>query len=488
MDSFGTIEAAAEQEAVASPALLDRLAGIVGARHVLTGAADIEPYVNEPRSKWHGAARCVVRPGSTADVAAIAALCNETATALVPQGGNTGLVGGQTPDGSGAQVVLSLTRLDRIRELDEGSATMTVEAGVTLHRAREAADAAGRLFPLSLASEGTCTVGGNLATNAGGTAVLAYGNARQLALGLEVVLADGRVLNALSKLRKDNSGYDVKQMFIGSEGTLGIITAAVLRLFPRPLAVETAFVGLAAPADCLALLLIAQRLAGQDLKTFEFMPRIGLDFLNRHAACGPEPLAGRHGWYVLMELTAHAPHGLRDTMLAVLEEAFTHGVIEDAAVAASEAQRRAFWRWREALPDVQAREGGSIKHDVSLPLAAVPAFLEQAMALVDATIPGARPVPFGHLGDGNVHFNVSQPVGADPDGFLARWDEVNAKVHALVLGLGGSVAAEHGVGVLKRGLLEAVKDPVALALMRTMKEALDPRGILNPGKVIRALP
>ena len=463
---------------------VESLAGIVGAAHVITDPADMTSYLAEPRDKWHGRAACVVRPGSTAEVAEVVRLCDETGRKIVPQGGNTGLVGGQVPDGSGEQIVLSLGRLNRIRDIDAGCYTATAEAGVILADLQAAADAADRLFPLSLASEGSCTLGGNLATNAGGTAVLAYGTARDLALGLEVVLADGRVLNTLSKLRKDNTGYDLRGLFIGAEGTLGIITASVVKLFPKPRARETAFIGLDSPAHCLDLLVRAQALAGPDLKTFEFMSQAGLDMVARHHPGLMRPLRGRHNWYVLLELASPAAHGLSETLLQLLESAATDGVVEDAAVAASLDQRSRFWFWREFLPEAQQYEGGSIKHDVAVPVAQVPEFLARALPEVQRLVPGARPVPFGHLGDGNIHFNVSQPLGADKQAFLARWEEMNARIHGIVVALGGSISAEHGVGVLKRDLLPGVKDPVALELMRVLKRTLDPKGTLNPGKVV----
>ena len=464
--------------------LLPRLAAITGERHVVPAGADMGLYLSEPRGLFHGRARALVLPGSTAEVAAVLALCHAENIGVVPQGGNTGLVGGQIPDGGGTQILLSLTRLDRIREVDPAANVMTAEAGVTLAQVQAAAEAAGRLFPLSLASEGSCTIGGNLATNAGGTAVLAYGNARDLALGLEVVLADGRVLPLLSKLKKDNTGYDLKHLFMGAEGTIGIITAASLKLFAQPKAKETAFAGLASPADALSLLGLAQERAGGALKTFELMPRIGLDFVMRHAPGAREPLAGRHDWYVLMELADASAQGLPETMLAVLEAAMERGCVEDAAVAASVAQRDSFWALRESLSDVQKLEGGSIKHDISVPIACVPEFLARVAEAVLHAMPGARMVPFGHLGDGNIHCNVSQPAGADKAAFLARWHEINAIVHGIVAQMGGSVSAEHGIGVLKRELLAQVKDPVALGLMRQLKAMLDPRGILNPGKVL----
>ena len=464
--------------------LLSRFATIVGDRNVLTLETDTTAFLTEPRELFRGRAACVLRPGSTAEVAAIMKLCDETRTKVVPQGGNTGLVGGQIPDQNGDAIVISLRRLDRLRDVDQSSNTMTVEAGMTLARVQEEAAAADRLFPLSLASEGSCTIGGNLATNAGGTAVLAYGSARDLVTGLEVVLADGRVLSLLSKLKKDNTGYDLKHLFMGSEGTLGLITAAVLKLFPKPRAIETAFIGLSDPRKALALLELTQDMAGPETKTFEFMARIGLDIVVRHAPGARDPLSSKHAWYILLELASQRPEGLAELMEAVLAVAFEKNLIEDAAIAASLDQRRAFWRLREDLSDMQKFEGGSIKHDVSVPVAQVPAFLEEMAAAVEATIPGARPVPFGHLGDGNIHANVSQPLGADKHAFLARWAELNEVVHEIVLKHSGSISAEHGIGALKRDLLPGVKDPAALDLMRRVKEAFDPKHILNPGKVL----
>ena len=464
---------------------LSRLAAIVGAKNVLVDANDTALYLAEPRELFHGQARCVVRPGSTQEVADILKLCTETNTALVPQGGNTGLVGGQIPGQEGRQneVLLSLKRMDRVREVDEASMTMTVEAGLTLLRVQEEAEKVGALFPLSLASEGSCTIGGNLATNAGGTAVLAYGNARDLVSGLEVVLADGRVLSNLSKLKKDNTGYDLKHLFMGSEGTLGIITAAVVKLYPRPKVLETAFIGLKSPHEALALLNLAQSIAGANVKTFEIMSRFGLDIVLRHADGARDPIAGRHEWYVLLEVGSHE-EGEPETLMKILEAGMERELIEDAAIAASLDQRADFWRLRELLSEMQKFEGGSIKHDVSVPVAKVPQFLEEMFVAVEKFMPGARPVPFGHLGDGNIHANISQPVGMDKQAFLDKWYEMNDVVHAIVTKLEGSISAEHGVGTLKRDLLPGVKDPVALDVMRAIKKTLDPQNILNPGKVI----
>jgi FAD/FMN-containing dehydrogenase len=423
------------------------------------------------------------RADSTHEVSRVVALCHGEGRSVTPHGGGTGLVGGQIAQDTRG-ITLSLARMNGLREVDAASNTMTVEAGVTLAAAQEAAIKADRLFALSLASEGSCTIGGNLSTNAGGTAVLAYGNARDLTMGVEVVLADGRVMNALSKLRKDNTGYDLKDLFVGAEGTLGVITAAVLKLHPRPRSIETAFVGLETPQQALDLLTLAQRRAGASLTTFELMPRIGVEFVLTHVGDARDPLADENEWYALLELSSTASSGLDETMAGILEEALEQGLIDDAAIAASGQQRDDFWKLREMLSEVQSREGGSIKHDVSVPLARVPEFLDVATDAVLEMEPDARVVAFGHVGDGNIHFNVSQPVGADKAAFLARWEEMNAAVHAIVLGMGGSISAEHGVGVLKRDLLPGAKDGVALDAMRAIKAALDPTGIMNPGKVL----
>jgi D-lactate dehydrogenase (cytochrome) len=464
-----------------SPDLLARFATIVGDRYAVTDAAEQEPYLIEQRGLWHGTTPLILRPGSVDEVAAILKLADDTRTAIVPQGGNTGLVGGQTPHHG--EIVLSLTRLARIREVDATSNTMTCEAGVVLANAQAAAQQADRLFPLSLGAEGSATIGGVLATNAGGTGALAYGVARDLVLGLEVVLADGRVMNVLNKLKKDNTGYDLRHLFIGAEGTLGVITAAVVKLYPRPRSVETAFVAVPSPQAALDLLALAQQMTGGGATTFELMARISVEFAFRHAGCR-DPLADQHAWYVLLEVSSTQTDGLRRRLDETLEAGLEAGLIIDAVVADSLDQRAALWRIRETIADVQRYEGGSIKHDVSVPLASVPDFIAEASAAATALIPGCRPCPFGHLGDGNIHFNVSQPVGADKDGFLARWHDMNDVVHAVVRRHGGSISAEHGIGVLKRDELARTKDPVALAVMRTLKTTLDPNNILNPGKVV----
>ena len=469
-------------EKAISPELLAKFAAIVGEKFAITDPQSQTPYLVEMRDLFRGHTPMVLRPGSIAEVAAILKLANATGTPIVPQGGNTGLVGGQIPFRN--EIVLSVNRLDRIREVDPASNTITVESGVTLQRTREAAAEVDRLYPQLLPSEGTCTIGGNLSTNAGGTAALAHGIARSHALGLEVVLADGRVLNNLSKLKKDNTGYDLKNLFIGAEGTLGIITAAVLRLVPRPRSIETGFAGVTSPEAALELLMLAQGRAGNDVTSFEIMTRRGIELVLEHASGCRDPLASPHDWYVLIELSSQQRDGTRLLLEEILEQGLERGLVTDAAVADSLEQAEAFWRIREMFGEVQRHAGGSIKHDVSVPVAAVPAFIAEANAAVTELIPGARPLPFGHLGDGNIHYNVTQPVGADKAEYLKRWDDVNATVFAVVKKFGGSISAEHGIGVMKRDLLPSVKDPVALELMRSIKNLLDPNGILNPGKVL----
>jgi FAD/FMN-containing dehydrogenase len=467
-----------------SAGFLDALARIVSPPQVLTDAEIIAGNLTEPRGLYHGRALALVRPASTDEVAKVVAACAASRVALVPQGGNTGLVGGQIPDASGEAIIVSLQRMKRIREIDPLTDTITLEAGVTLAEAQAAAEDADRLLPLSLASEGTCTIGGNLSTNAGGVAVIAYGNAREMATGLEVVLADGRIVNALSKLRKDNTGYDLKDLFIGAEGTLGIITAAALKLFPRPRSRVTAFVGLASPSSALALLKRARDALGQGIVSFELLPRIALDFVLKHVGATRDPLGERHDWYVLVEAASQATEGLDEAVTSMLGQAQELGLIEDAAIAATLEQCAAFWRLRESISDVQREEGGSIKHDISVPLGAVPEFLAEATSAVERFLPGARVVAFGHLGDGNIHFNVSQPIGADKAAFLDRWEAMNELVHGIVARYAGSFSAEHGIGQLKRDLLARAKDPAALDVMRKIKAALDPLGIMNPGKVL----
>jgi FAD/FMN-containing dehydrogenase len=464
---------------------IDALARIVGEEHAIRDEEAMTPYLVEWRDRYRGKAALVLRPGETEEVSAILEHANATRTAIVPQGGNTGLVGGQIPFETGHEVVVALERLNRVRDIDLASNTMTVEAGLVLALAQQVAASAGRLFPLSLASEGSCQIGGVLATNAGGTAVLAYGSARDLALGLEVVLADGRVWNGLKSLRKDNSGYDLRDLFIGSEGTLGIITAAVLRLFPKPAERVTCMAGLSALESAPAFFARVLDRAGPMLTAFEIMPRIGIDFVLRHGSGVRDPFPSPYPWYVLFELTRpFEGEGLRRLAETLLGEGLEMTEIDNAVIASSLAQTQGLWRLRELMSEVQKEEGGSIKHDVAVPVARVPELVARANQLVELMIPGARPVPFGHFGDGNIHYNVSQPVGMDRAIFLSSWEALNAAVHEIVLDLGGSISAEHGIGRLKRDLLPHAKQPLELELMRKIKSAFDPNGILNPGKVL----
>jgi FAD/FMN-containing dehydrogenase len=467
-----------------SQPVIPRLANIVGAQYVVTDPADMAGNLREWRDLYTGRALCMVRPRATADVAAIMRLAHETDTPVVPQGGNTGGVGGQIPDQSGRAILLSLARMDVIRDIEPKSSLMTAEAGVILQKAQEAAQAVDRLFPLSLAAEGSCTIGGNLATNAGGTGVIAYGNMRDLVLGLEVVLPDGRVWNALSGLHKDNAGYEMKHLFIGSEGTLGVVTAATLKLFPNPRGRVTAFAGVASPAAALELLGRARGDSVGTLTTFELIPRLGVEMVVGGVPGVRDPLAAPHPWYVLLEVSSQREEGLRESVEEMLAAAIEAGEVDDVAVASSLDQRRNLWRLREELPMAQGLEGGSIKHDISVPIADVPEFMAEALAMLEERFPGCRPCPFGHLGDGNIHFNVTQPKGVDKAAFLALYRPMNEAMFDIVHRYRGSIAAEHGVGQHKREQLPRYKDPVAIEMMRALKRALDPKGIMNPGKVL----
>ena len=473
-------------QATLSPNLIGRFAAITGPAHTLAAESDIAPYLVESRGLYHGTSPLVLRPGSVEEVSKILALATETHSAIVPQGGNTGHVGGAAPREGAMDIVLSLSRLNRIRDIDPVGNVIVADGGCVLAEIQKAAEAVDRLFPLSLGSEGSCQIGGNLSTNAGGTAVLAYGNMRQLCLGLEVVLPTGEIWNGLRRLKKDNTGYDLRDLFIGAEGTLGIITGAVLKLFPRPLGHEVAFAGLKSVADALALFERASSRCGTALTGFELMPRLGVDFTTRHIPGVRDPLASRHDWYVLVDIsTSDAPETAARMMEALLAEGIEAGLVEDAMIAASEDQRRALWHMRESMSPAQKPEGGSIKHDVSVPVSAIPAFMAEADAAVMKAIDGARICSFGHMGDGNIHYNISQPVGADKDAFLGRWREINDLVHAIVLAYGGSISAEHGIGQLKRDELAAVRAPIEMDLMTRIKHAFDPAGIMNPGKVVR---
>lgn len=464
---------------------LERLIAVVGEKGAISDPGDMTPYLVEWRDKWRGSAALVVRPGSTEEVAEVVRICHETGTRIVPQGGNTGLVGGSIPFETGDEIVLSLGRMNRVRALDPLNDTITVEAGCILSDVQNAAEEAGRLFPMRIASEGTCQIGGNLSTNAGGTAVLRYGNMRDLVLGLEVVLPDGRIWNGLRGLRKDNTGYDLKHLFVGAEGTLGIITAAVLKLYPMPAEREVGFAAVRDPEAAVELLAIAKQASGGQVTGFEIMPRIGMDLVTQLQDTLRDPFADPHPWYVLMEFSSGDGGGaLREAMERALEQGFEKGLVADATIAASSQQADDFWGLREGLSEAQKIGGGSIKHDVSIPVPDMPAFIRRADQALQAVIPGFRSFAFGHIGDGNVHYNPLQPEGGDKQAFLDKWQEVADVVHGIVHEMGGSISAEHGLGRLKRDEVRRYKPAVEMELMSTIKRALDPKNIMNPDKAI----
>ena len=467
------------------PGLLDRLAAILGPRGLLTDPNDIAPHLADWRALYRGASLAVARPASTEEVAAVVRLCAETRTPIVPQGGNTSMVGGATPDESGRSIVLSLSRMNRIRAVDTLDMTMTAEAGLVLKAAQDAAAEAGCLFPLSLGAEGTATIGGVLSTNAGGNTTVRYGNARELMLGLEAVLPDGSIWNGLRRLRKDNTGYALRHLLVGAEGTLGIVTAAVLRLFPRP---HDAAVAFCAVADEDAALALFRRFSDRDesaVRAFEYMSGTGVDLAARHIEGVTLPLAERADHYVLVDLASPRPDaGLRGLAESVLEAAFEAGEVLDATIADSEAAAHKLWRIREEHPEAQKREGASVKNDVSVPVSKVPEMIRRCSAALVDLIPGSRPVPFGHIGDGNIHMNLEQPPGMDEAAFLARSHDIMDCVNAIVREMDGSFSAEHGIGRLKTDMMEEWRGGAELGAMRAIKAALDPLGIMNPGKVL----
>jgi FAD/FMN-containing dehydrogenase len=465
--------------------LLADLRRAVGPQGYLDQAADLEPFLVDHRKLYRGATPLVLRPDSTEQVSAVMRMCNEARVGVVPVGGNTSYCGGATPSEDGSQVVLSLGRMRKIRSVDPLNYTMIAEAGCVLAEVQAAAASVDRLFPMSLGSEGSCQLGGNLSTNAGGTAVLRYGMMRDLVLGLEVVLPDGRVLDDLKPLRKDNTGYDLRNLFMGAEGTLGIITAATCKLFSRPATTVTAFVGITDPKHAVSLLSRLRTFTGDAVSTFELIPRYALELVLQYIPNTADPLDQRHDWYVLLEVgMGRQAEAMREAIESELAAAMEQGEIADAALAASEAQREMFWKLRETIPEAQKRIGASIKHDVSVTTSELPRFIIEASQLVRTIVPTGRIVSYGHLGDGNLHFNVSRPVDGDDESFLRLAPNINRAVHDLIARYGGSISAEHGIGRLKRDELVRYEQPVALEVMRAIKQALDPNGIMNPGKVL----
>ena len=470
-----------------SSATLAELKAAVGPGGWLDLGSDVAPYLTDFRQLYQGATPLVLKPKSVEEVSRILNVCNRDEVAVVPHGGNTSYCGGATPDESGSQIVVSMRRLNRVRHIDAANYSMIIEVGCTLAGAQTAARDANRLFPLSLGSEGSAQIGGNLSTNAGGTAVLRYGMMRDLVLGLEVVLADGRVLSALKSLRKDNTGYDVKSLFIGAEGTLGIITAASLKLFPLPADTATALVGIDSPTHALELLTRLRTAAGDQVTSFELMPRVAVEMTVKYVPGVANPLSFECPWYLLIELGSPNPNqNLTSLLTSELEDAAASGTVKDAMLASSLAQAQAMWKLRESVPEAQRRHGASIKHDVSVPVSAIPTLIEKGTALANALAPEGDVVSYGHAGDGNLHFNLSQKPGADLGLFVGRTHALEHAMFDLVESLGGSISAEHGIGRLKAAEFARRADPVELSVMHELKRALDPKGILNPGKVLCA--
>ncbi len=457
------------------------LESLIGGK-LISDPGRMASYLEEPRKRFHVPALAVAIPASIPELQKLMAWANQNRVPVIPQSGNTGLVGGQVPL-NGDEVIVSTARLDKVRSVDAEAGYMTVEAGVILQDAQQVADEAGAMFPLYIASQGSARIGGVLSSNAGGVQVLAYGNARELCLGVEAVLADGRLYQGLGALRKDNTGYDLKDLLVGAEGTLGIITAATLKLFPKPEDHETALVNVASPDAALQLFYALRQRVGGRLTAFELLPRFGIEMQLRHEVLERDPAASHSPWYCLIEVS-RMRGGAPGALQAGLEEAVDAGLVPDAVVAQSLGDRALMWAAREQMSDVQSREGASIKHDVSVPIAQVPQLIEEGCLAAERLLPGIRPCPFGHMGDGNIHFNFSQPLGADGKAFMAGAGPIHDAIYEIVGRLGGSVSAEHGIGQLKTELLKRVKDPVALEMMRAIKQALDPNGILNPGKVL----
>ncbi|MBL1404367.1 MAG: FAD-binding oxidoreductase [Rhizobiales bacterium] len=469
--------------------LIEKFIAIVGVKNIAQKEDDIEPYVTETRGIYFGKTLLVLKPANTQEVSQILKLANDNEIGVVPLSGRTGHVGGGVPNADGTEIVISIERMNNIREVDMLGNTMSVDAGVVLQTIQEEADKNDRLFPLSLGAQGSCLIGGNISTNAGGTGVLAYGNTRELVMGLEVVLASGEIWNGLRKLKKDNTGYDLRDLFVGAEGTLGIVTGAVLKLFPKPKGREVAFCGVETPEQALKLLNTAQGIAGKSLTGFEIMPLMGLQFVLRNISESRDPLSSTYPWYVLVEISSgRSAEDANAIFLEIMEAAFEAGELSDAAIAQNEKQQLDFWALREDMSESQKPEGGSIKHDISVPVHLMPNFLKRADEVLKREIPDARICGFGHMGDGNIHYNITQPVSDDIEAtkkiFMAQREHINDLIHALVVEMNGSISAEHGIGVMKRDLMARTKQPVELEMMRSIKKALDPKGIMNPGKVL----
>lgn len=469
--------------------ILDQFIAIVGTKNVAQEEADKEPYVTETRGIYFGKTPLVLKPANTQEVSQILKLANDKQIGVVPISGRTGHVGGGVPNADGNEIVISVERMNQIREVDMLGNTMTVDAGVVLQTIQEEADKNDRLFPLSLGAQGSCLIGGNISTNAGGTGVLAYGNTRELIMGLEVVLANGDIWNGLRKLKKDNTGYDLRDLFVGAEGTLGIVTGAVLKLFPKPKGREVAFCGIESPEQALKLLNTAQGIAGKSLTGFEIMPLMGMQFVLRNIEGSRDPLSSTYPWYALIEISSgRSTEDANAIFLEIMEVAFEAGELNDAAIAQNEKQQLDFWALREDMSESQKPEGGSIKHDISVPVHLMPEFLKRADEIIKHEIPDARICGFGHMGDGNIHYNITQPLSEDiaatKKTFMAEREHINDLIHGLVTEMNGSVSAEHGIGVMKRDLMARTKQPVELEMMRSIKKALDPKDIMNPGKVL----
>lgn len=469
--------------------LLDQFTQIVGEKNTVKDEAGLEPYITETRGIYIGKTPLVLKPKNTQEVSQILKLANDHSIGVVPLSGRTGHVGGGVPNSSGQEIIISIERMNQVREIDMLGNTMTVDAGMILQNVQQVADGNNRLFPLSLGAQGSCLIGGNISTNAGGTGVLAYGNTRDLIMGLEVVLASGEIWNGLRKLKKDNTGYDLRDLFVGAEGTLGIVTGAVLKLFPKPKGREVSFCGVETPEQALKLLNTAQAIAGKSLTGFELMPLMGMQFVLRNIDGSRDPLVTPHPWYVLIEISSgRSQQDANSIFLEIMESAFETDEISDAAIAQNEQQRLDFWALREDMSESQKPEGGSIKHDISVPVHLMPEFLERADTIIKREIPNARICGFGHMGDGNIHYNISQPasdnIAETKKSFMAQREHINDLIHALVVEMNGSISAEHGIGVMKRDLMARTKQPIELEMMKAVKTAFDPKGIMNPNKVL----